>query len=93
MPDFWPDDLELWFTRLESVFCRHNVTVSMQKFKLPNEVLTNIRDVIRGINDHTNNPYERVKDRLLVCNKTTVWQQVNKIIHHPEIRGGAPRPR
>lgn len=95
LPDFWAADLELWFTRVESVFRRHHVVNSLTKFdclleKLPNEVLISIRDVIRGIDDDTDNPYGLVKERLLASFKPSPRSQINKIIDHAELGGGKP---
>lgn len=94
LPDYWSDDLELWFARVDSVFRRHNVLSSINRFdyvleKLPNEVLSSIRDIVRTSED-TADPYTLIKDRLLACNKPTVWQQVNKIIDHAELGGSRP---
>jgi len=95
LPDYWPDDLELWFTRLDSVFRRYKVTSSIAKFdclmeKIPNDVLSKIRDIVRSVGDDTVDPYEQVRDRLVTCNKTTVWQQIYRIMDHPELGGSRP---
>ena len=94
LPEFWPDDMELWFARVESSFRRFRVTDSMVKFdcvmdKLPNDTLSAIKDIVRVV-DNLPDPYQQVKQRLLSCHKPTVWKQVAKVIFHPELGGSRP---
>ena len=95
LPDFWPGDAELWFSRVESVFRRNNVLDSLTRFdyimeKIPNDVLTTIKDLVRGVDENTDNPYGLVKDRLLHTLKPSAWSLINKIIDFPELGGSRP---
>lgn len=94
LPEFWPEDMELWFARVESVFRRYHITESMIKFdcvmdRLPNDTLSIIKDIVRKV-DTLPDPFEQVKKRLLECHKPTVWKQVTKVIFHPELGGSLP---
>ena len=82
LPEFWPDDMELWFAREESSFRRFRVTDSIVKFdcvmdKLPNDMLSGIKDIVRVV-DSLPDPYQQVKQRLLSCHKPTVWSRWQK---------------
>ena len=95
LPDFWKEDAELWFSRVESVFRRAIIVDSLAKFdyvmeKLPNEILVSVRDIIRSMDDTTDNPYGLLKDRLLATLKPSAWSLVNRIIDFPELGGSRP---
>jgi len=95
LPDFWLEDAELWFSRIESVFRRARIQSPLTRFdyvmeKLPNEVLVSIRDVVRAINEQTEDPYSLIKERLLSSYKPSPWAQVNKLLEYPELGGSRP---
>ena len=95
LPDFWIEDAELWFSRVESVFRRALILDSLARFdyvmeKLPNEVLISVRDIVRTVDDTTENPNGLLKDRLLATLKPSAWSLVNKIIDYPELGGSRP---
>ena len=95
LPDFWPADVELWFSRVESVFRRGHIVDSLTKFdyimeKIPNDVLMSVKDLVRGVDEDTVNPYGLVKDRLLHTLKPSAWSLINRIIDHPELGGSQP---
>lgn len=95
IPEFWSEDAELWFSRIESVFRRASIRSPLTKFdyvmeKLPNEVLVTIRDVVRSVTEQTEDPYSLIKERLLSSFKPSPWAQVNKLLDYPEIGGSRP---
>ena len=80
---------------MDSVFRRARITASLTKFdyvmeKLPDEILISIKDIVRAINDDTEDPYNLVKDRLLGTYKPSPWALANKLLDYPEIGGGKP---
>ncbi len=95
LSEFWAQDAELWFARVDSVFRRARITASLSKFnyvleKLPVDVLISIKDIVRAINEDTENPHNLVKDRLLDTYKPSPWSLANKLLDSPEIGGGRP---
>ena len=68
LPEFGPEDMELWLARVESSFRRFRMTDSIVRFdcmmdKLPNDMLSAIKDIVRVV-DSLPNPYQQVKQRL-----------------------------
>ncbi len=95
LPEFWAQDAELWFARVDSVFRRAHITASLTKFdyimeKLPDEVMVSIKDIVRAVTDDTEDPYGMVKERLLSSFKPSPWALANKLLDFPEIGGGKP---
>ena len=93
LPEFWAQDAELWFARVDSVFRRARITASLTKFdyvmeKLLDEVLISIKDIVRAVNDDTEDPYNLVKNRLLGTYMPSPWALANKLLDYPEIGGG-----
>ena len=58
--------------------------------KLPDDVLISIKDIVRAINEDTENPHNLVKDRLLDTYEPSPWSLANKLLDYPEIGGGRP---
>ena len=95
LPGFWTNDPPLWFGHTETTFRSSNITDSRSKFdlviqKLPQEVLSTVRDLVLGSGGESTTPYEDIKKKLLAAYSLTKWQRVTKIIHHPAI--GDMRP-
>ena len=95
LPEFWTDDPESWFISIESQFRKARITVSHTKYdhtlgKLPKELIAAVKDIIRGINDTTTDPYEQLKNRLVKSFRPSKWQKIFSLLHHPDI--GDRRP-
>ena len=95
LPGFWTNDPPLWFGHSETTFRSSNITDSRSKFdlviqKLPQEVLSTVRDLVLGSGGESTTPYEDIKKKLLAAYSLTKWQRVTKIIHHPAL--GDMRP-
>jgi len=95
LPDFWTTDPVMWFAQAEAVFRRSNITVSFTKYahvlmKLPEAVVTSVRNLITAVQPTDTDAYERLKQGLTESYAKTRWQQVFSIIKHPDL--GDRRP-
>ena len=95
LPTFWVAEPELWFAQAEAAFRRSGVTVSSTKYdhvlmKLPENILVAVRDIVRGVNDESVDPYGLIRTRLLASFGRTKWQLANLLLDSPPI--GDRRP-
>jgi hypothetical protein len=95
LPDFWLNETDMWFQKAEASFRRARVTDSHVKYdyvlmKLPEQVLTSVKDVIRAVTDATEDPYMEIKKRLVSSYTQSKWQLANKLLDYPDI--GDMRP-
>jgi hypothetical protein len=95
LPTFWVAEPELWFSQAEAAFRRSGVTVSSTKYdhvlmKLPENILVAVRDIVRGVNDDSVDPYGQIRTRLLASFGRTKWQLANLLLDSPPI--GDRRP-
>jgi hypothetical protein len=95
LPEFWQADPEMWFRQAESAFRRAQVADSLTKYdhvltKLPEAVISSVRDLVRVVDDTYTDAYEQLKSRLLSSFGQSKWQLFNKLIDHQDL--GAHRP-
>jgi hypothetical protein len=95
VPEFWIDEPELWFTRVEASFRNANVTSSSTKFdyvlmKLPTEVLKSVRSVITTTPADGEDIYERLKTRLLSSHGRSKWKLANQLLDHLALGDNRP---
>lgn len=95
LPDFWEEDIELWLRRVEGVFRRHRIVSSIDKFdavleKVPNSVLKNVRDVVKQVDETTENPYGLLKERLLFSFKPSPRSLAKRLVDFRELGGDKP---
>ena len=93
LPDFWPNNPVLWFSRAEFNFEVSGVVEERQKFMyttnaLPYDALTLVADLVTA--PPAVNPYQALKDRLLISHKLTAVQMADKILDKPSL--GDRRP-
>ena len=58
--------------------------------KLPGDIVTSIRAVLLSISPSTEDPYDRIKARLVTDFAPSVWQRAENILNHPAL--GDRRP-
>jgi hypothetical protein len=85
----------MWFRQAESAFRRAQVVDSLTKYahvltKLPEVVISSVRDLVRVVDDTYTDAYEQLKSRLLSSFGQSKWQLINKLIDHQDL--GARRP-
>jgi hypothetical protein len=90
LPDFWLNETDMWFQKAEASFQRARVMDSHVKYdyvlmKLPEQVLTSVKDVIRAVTDTMEDPYMEIKKRLVRSYTQSKWQLTNRLLDHPDI--------
>ena len=93
LPEFWPNNPVLWFSRAEFNFEVAGVVESRQKFiyvtnALPYDALTLVSDLVTV--PPQEDPYRALKERLLISNKLTTVQMSEKVLDLPAL--GDRRP-
>ena len=83
LPDFWPNNPVLWFSRAEFNFEVAGVVEQWQKFMytvnaLPYDALTLVADLVTA--PPAVDPYTALKDQLLISHKLTAVQMADKIL-------------
>jgi hypothetical protein len=93
LPEFWPHAPAMWFARAECRFEMVGLTEQRQKFMcvadaLPYEVMRLVADLIAA--PPAWEPYERLKERLLLAHALTPTQRAEKLFALPPV--GDRRP-
>ena len=93
LPDFWPSNPILWFARAEFNFEVAGVITEREKFMhtanaLPYDTLTLVADLVTQ--PPAVQPFQRLKERLLLSHQLTIVQMAEKILDMPEL--GDRRP-
>ena len=93
LPDFWPNNPTLWFSRAEFNFEVTGIVDQRQKFMyianaLPYDSLTLVLDLV--MSPPAVDPYASIKDRLLISHKMTSVQIAEKVLDMPSL--GDRRP-
>ena len=94
LPEFWPNNPVLWFSRAEFNFeVAGGVVESRQKFiyvanALPYDTLTLVSDLVTA--PPQEDPYRALKERLLISHKLTTMQMAEKVLDLPAL--GDRRP-
>ena len=79
LPEFWPEDVNIWFTQCDAQFRISKITAEQTKFdyviqKLDRETVKRIRDLIASPPE--NEPYTAMKERLLACFKKSQYEEL-----------------
>lgn len=82
MPQFSKDDIEFFFWQAEASFALSGVTAEATRFHyavtaIPQEVLRDVAEIIRNPPD---NPYTKVKERLLSIYADTKEQRIRRVL-------------
>ena len=93
LPDFWPSNPVLWFARAEFNFEVAGVITEREKFMhaanaLSYDALTLVADLVTQ--PPALQPYQRLKERLLISHQLTVVQMAEKIYEMPELGNRRP---
>ena len=93
LPEFWPSNPVLWFARAEFNFEVAGVVTEREQFMhtanaLPYDALTLVADLVTQ--SPVVQPYQRLKERLLLSHQLTAVQMAEKIFDMPEL--GDRRP-
>ena len=93
LPEFWPNNPVLWFARAEFNFEVAGVVTEREQFMhtanaLPYDALTLVADLVTQ--PPVVQPYQRLKERLLLSHQLTTVQMAEKILDMPEL--GARQP-
>ena len=93
LPDFWPNNPTLWFSRAEFNFEVAGIVDQRQKLMyitnaLPDDSLTLVSDLV--MSPPAVDPYAAIKDRLLISHKLTSVQMAAKVLDMPSL--GDRRP-
>ena len=93
LPDFWPSNPVLWFARAEFNFEVSGVVTEREKFMhaanaLSYDALTLVADLVTQ--PPAIQPYQRLKERLLISHQLTSVQMAERIFDMPEL--GDRRP-
>ena len=93
LPDFWPNNPVLWFARAEFNFEVAGVITERERFMhaanaLSYDALTLVADLVTQ--PPAQQPYQRLKERLLISHQLTVVQMAEKIYEMPDL--GDRRP-
>jgi hypothetical protein len=95
LPEFWQAEPEMWFRQAESAFRRAQVVDSLTKYdhvltKLPEAVISSVRDLVRVVDDTYTDAYEQLKSHLLSSFGQSKWQLISKLIDHQDLGGRRP---
>jgi hypothetical protein len=96
LPEFWVADPDMWIMQVEAAFRTGRINQSRTKFdhvlmRLPAAVSVALRSTITAaVNEAVENPYERLRTKLLATYGKTRWQRAFALLDHPDI--GDRRP-
>jgi len=96
LPEFWVADPDMWFMQAEAAFRTARINQSRTKFdhvlmRLPAAVSTSLRSTITAaVNEEVEDPYERLRTKLLATYGKTRWQRAFALLDHPDL--GDRRP-
>jgi hypothetical protein len=70
LPDFWVSDPDMWFFQAEAAFRSARITASRTKFdhvvmRLPEHVSVALRSFFLDVDEHDDDPYEQLKEKLV----------------------------
>ena len=95
LPEFWADDVALWFRQCEAVFASNGMDDEKQMFnaivgRLPPSVAVSCRSLLMDIDPSESHPYKKLKTHLTRCFGRTDWQLAFAILDAPGL--GDRRP-
>ena len=93
LPDFWPEDVNIWFTQCDAQFRISKVTTKQTKFdyviqKLDRDTVKRVRNLIASPPEA--DPYTAMKERLLACYKKSQYEELQEFHDVPPL--GDRRP-
>jgi hypothetical protein len=93
LPEFWPHAPAMWFARAECRFEMVGIASQRQRFMcvadaLPYEIMRLVADLVAA--PPADQPYERLKERLLLAHALTPTQRAEKLFGLPPV--GDRRP-
>ena len=93
LPEFWPEDVNIWFTQCDAQFRISKITNEQTKFdyviqKLDRDTVKRVRDLIA--NPPETDPYTTMKCRLLACYKKLQYEELQSFHDVPSL--GDRRP-
>ena len=96
LPEFWVADPDMWFMQTEAAFRTARINQSRTKFdhvlmRLPANVSVALRSTISAaVDEAVENPYERLRTKILATYGKTRWQRAFALLDHPDL--GDRRP-
>jgi hypothetical protein len=95
LPEFWADDVSLWFRQCEAIFTSNDIDDEKQMFnsivgRLPPSVAVSCRSLLMEIDPTVRTPYTMLKTHLTKCFGRTDWQLAFAIMDAPSL--GDRRP-
>src|SRR5450830_677242 len=95
LPEFWADDVALWFRQCEAVFASNDLDEEKQMFnaivgRLPPSVAVSCRSLLMDIDPSERTPYTKLRTHLTRCFGRTDWQLAFAILDAPGL--GDRRP-
>jgi hypothetical protein len=95
LPEFWADDVALWFRQCEAIFTSNEIDDEKQMFnaivgRLPPSVAVSCRSLLMEIDPSVQTPYTMLKRHLNKCFGRTDWQLAFAIMDAPSL--GDRRP-
>ena len=95
LPPFWEPNPRVWFVQCEAAFRHANVTREVTKFDhiltaLPTSVVNSIIDLVDEVDEHPDDCYTLLKERLMGKYSLSKWSRCAAIVDHDQL--GDRRP-
>ncbi len=95
LPPFWEPNPRVWFVQCEAAFRHANVTREVTKFDhiltaLPTSVVNSIIDIVDEVDEHQEDCYTLLKERLMGKYSLSKWSRCAAIVDHDQL--GDRRP-
>ncbi len=95
LPPFWEPNPRVWFVQAEAAFRHANVTREQTKFDhvltaLPTSVVNSIIDLVDEVDEHPNDCYTLIKERLMGKFSLSKWSRCAAVVDHDQL--GDRRP-
>ncbi|XP_064479357.1 uncharacterized protein LOC135392581 [Ornithodoros turicata] len=93
LPEFWPNDPQVWFTQVEAQFALRNISSQTTRFNyvvaaLTPSVATEVRDVLLSPPDEK--PYDTLKEQLISRTSASEQRRIQQLLTSEEL--GDRRP-
>ncbi len=94
-PDFWPQDPNTWFRKIESKFRICNIRQSSTKYDhlpsaLPTDICSSINDSLAEIDENADDAYEQLKELLMTRYTMDSWARAFELHKFPKISDMKP---
>ena len=95
LPPFWEPSPRVWFVQAEAAFRHANVTREQTKFDhvltaLPTSLVNSIIDLVDEVDEHPDDCYTRLKERLIGKFSLSKWSRCAAVVDHDQL--GDRRP-